>query len=180
MKRCPRCGQTYTDPDINFCLNDGELLSRQTDTPFRSPFPDEQTAARLDDSPPTVILDQSRVTNPTGWNPPSSPPVRWQQPQNQIVYPYNLTATPNQTLAIISLCLGLGSLTVGWCCSMGLLFGPAAMITGFIALAQNKKDPQSFGGKGLAIGGVATGGIFIVIYVIIMLLYGLSIFFGSI
>ena len=35
-----------------------------------------------DDSPPTILLDQSRVTNPTNWPPQASaqPPAPWQQP----------------------------------------------------------------------------------------------------
>jgi len=55
-----------------------------------------------------------------------------------------------------------------------LLLGPAALITGFIALAQNKKDPNSYGGKGLAIAGIATGGVFLLLYVIVILIYGLA------
>jgi hypothetical protein len=38
--------------------------------------------------------------------------------------------------------------SLGWCCSSGLLLGPAAMITGFIALSQSKKEPEHYGGRG--------------------------------
>jgi hypothetical protein len=67
MKRCPRCGHTYTEEGINFCLNDGELLSRQTDASYQPPF---STPSAVDDSPPTMVLDQARVTNPIGWSQP--------------------------------------------------------------------------------------------------------------
>src|SRR5687768_14030562 len=118
MKRCLKCGQSYTDPDINFCLNDGELLSRLTEPAYQSPF-DEPRPTRQDDSPPTVVLDQSRITNPTGWNPPASPPARYQPPQGEIFSAYQTAAAPNQLLPILSLVFGLCSITVGWCCYSG-------------------------------------------------------------
>ena len=179
MKRCPKCGQSYSDENINFCLNDGELLSRQTDASYQPPY---GSGKSVDDSPPTVVLDQARVTNPTGWTAPAGPPAQWQQPspQQQAFYPYNIQAPASQTLAIVSLCLGLGSLTVGWCCYIGILLGPAAMITGFIALSQNKSDPARFGGRGLAIGGIATGAAYIVFLVIFWLIYGLVLIGGNI
>ena len=164
MKRCPRCGETYTDRDINFCLNDGELLSRLTDS----------RPSAFDDSPPTVVLDQARITNPIGWSAQAQPPMQYQPPQGQIFSPYAMPTSPDQTLAIVSLAAGAASLTIGWCCSSGLLLGPAAMIVGFIALSQNKKDPQSYGGRGLAIGGIVAGGLFLLIYVGIMVVYLLA------
>ena len=168
MKRCPKCGQTYTDQNINFCLNDGELLSRQSASPSFEPT--RQNSA--DDSPPTVVLDKARVTNPTGWTASAQPPAPWQpQPAQQAFYPYNVVTSPNQTLGIVSVAAGAASLTIGWCCSSGLLLGPAAIITGLIALSQNKKDPEHYGGRGLAIGGIAAGAVYIVVYVAIMLIY---------
>lgn len=164
MKRCPRCGETYTDQDINFCLNDGELLSRLTDS----------RPSAFDDSPPTVVLDQARITNPIGWSAQAPPPTQYQPPQGQIFSPYAMPTSPDQTLATVSLAAGAASITIGWCCSSGLLLGPAAMIVGFIALSQNKKDPQSYGGRGLAIGGIVAGGLFLLIYVGIMVVYLLA------
>jgi hypothetical protein len=175
MKRCPQCGQTYSDENINFCLNDGELLSRQTSSSgYQPPFGEGNVGSPADDSPPTMVLDQARITNPIGWSAPAQPPAVWQQsqPQGQQGYqPYIIPRSPDQTLPIVSLAAGVASLTIGWCCSAGLLLGPAAMITGFIALSQNKKDPEHYGGRGLAIGGIAAGGIFLVVYIIFMLIY---------
>src|SRR5437868_6579815 len=155
MKQCPVCNQTYSDEDLNFCLNDGELLRQTAAEPRPRSF--------LEDSPPTLMMHEVRSTNPTGWQPPSAPPVVWtgnQQnvPQAQFAGPYATPlAMPNQTLAIVSLCLGIASVTVGWCCSLGLLLAPAALITGFIAQSQIKNDPQKYTGKGLAIGGMVAG-----------------------
>jgi hypothetical protein len=65
---------------------------------------------------------------------------------------------------------------LGFCCSLGFVFGPAAIITGIIALVQNKKDPERYGGRGLAIGGIATGVAFMVFWLIyILVLIGVSI-----
>ena len=174
MKQCPRCYQTYSDDQLNFCLSDGELL-----TNFAAGQPPTRYA---DDSPPTIILDQARVTNPANWPEGSSPPAQWQQspvPQQQNFPAYPMTMSPNQTLAIVSLCLGIASVTVGWCCSLGLLLSPAALITGFIALSQIKKDPLRNGGRGLAIGGISTASVFLAVYIVIIVLYGAAILFGG-
>ncbi|MFL6468268.1 MAG: DUF4190 domain-containing protein, partial [Pyrinomonadaceae bacterium] len=158
----------------------GELLSRQTDASFQSPFSGGMPSSQIDDSPPTMVLDQARVTNPIGWSNPAQPPARWEQQQPQVAYPYNIKAPVSQTLGIVSLCLGLGSITIGLCCYVGLLLGPAAMITGFIALAQNKSDPTKYGGRGLAIGGIAAGAAYVVFLVIFWLIYGLVLIGGNI
>ncbi len=168
MKQCPRCEKTYSDEALNFCLDDGELLVPSFDNRQARPF---------DDSPPTVILDQARITNPINAPNPHAPPAIWQGQQ----YMANFAgiASPNQTLAIVSLCLGISSITVGWCCSLGLILSPAALITGFIALSQIKKDPKKNSGRGLALGGIVTGAIFVVGYVFFILIYGAAILFGG-
>jgi hypothetical protein len=73
MKQCPRCQTDYDDDQLNFCLNDGEMLTAFGRQPTRY----------ADEPPPTLYLDQSRVTNPAGWpaQPPTSPIGQW-QPQN--------------------------------------------------------------------------------------------------
>lgn len=163
---------TYNDDQVNFCLNDGEML-----TPMGQP------TRYADDAPPTVLLDKSRVTNPTDWpsTPPPSPIGQWQSanPPMPQFGQYVLPFSPNQTLAAVSLGLGITSLVIGWCCSSGLMLGPAALVTGFIALSQIKKDPAKYGGRGMAIGGIATGAVFLSIYVLILLIYGLAVIGGG-
>ncbi|MBL8182262.1 MAG: DUF4190 domain-containing protein [Blastocatellia bacterium] len=168
MKTCPRCGQSYSDENINFCLNDGELLTQ----PMRAPEPG---AYRDSEPPPTIMMNEARVTNPVGWQQPAQPPAPYQG-QQVMQYPYNVT--PSQTLAIVSLCLGIGSITVGWCCYIGVLLAPAALITGFIAISQMNKDPQRYTGKGLAWGGIVTGALYIVGLILIIILVGLANMFG--
>ena len=69
MRVCPKCNESYTDENLNFCLADGELLL-ETET---------------QDAPPTVILDSARVTNDGQWgsgfdpgNSESKPTKRWE------------------------------------------------------------------------------------------------------
>ncbi|MFM9904255.1 MAG: DUF4190 domain-containing protein [Pyrinomonadaceae bacterium] len=175
MKQCPKCHQTYTDDNLNFCLEDGEMLSGFVQEPPPSRY--------VDDPPPTMMMNDSRVTNPTNW--PASPPQpAWQQSpvihQPQAFAAYPMAMSPSQTLAVVSLCLGIASVTIGWCCSTGLLLSPAALITGFIALSHIKKDPQKYTGRGLAIGGIATASVYIAVLVLILLIYGAAILFGGI
>ena len=176
MKQCLRCQRTYNDDLLNFCLEDGELL-----TPY---FQESRNPRPGDDAPPTVMLNETRVTNPTNWpqTPPSAPPALWQgQPGNapQAQFAPYVMPSVNQTLALVSLGLGIGSITIGWCCSLGLLLSPAALITGFIALSQIKKDPKAYGGRGFALGGIVTGVVYLSVLLLILLIYGVAIIGGG-
>ena len=184
MKRCRRCGRNYTDISLNFCLEDGELLmqesaSNEPDTLFHKEPP-----TRFADESPTVMMNQARVTNETRWpehagnSDRQSQPAAWQPSQQQMFAPLAQHARPDQTLAIVSLCLGAAAMTVGWCCSAGLLLSPASIVTGIIALTLNKKDPQRYSGRGLAIGGIVAGGLYIVLYIALMLVYGAALLLG--
>ena len=180
MKKCPQCGQTYTDPAINFCLNDGELLSYLAEDAPKTLF-QNSPASFVDDSPPTEFLKSPRPTSETNW-PPHAPPVQYQSPQQGLPQQqfggYPMTLSPNQTLAVVSLGLGIGSLTIGWCCYTGLLLSPAALITGFIALSQIKKDPQAYGGRGFAIAGIVTAAVFLAGMLLFIIIYGLATMFS--
>ncbi len=170
MKKCPRCGQTYTESAINFCLNDGELLSYLADDAPKTVLQNAPLSF-TDDSPPTEFLDRARVTSETNW-PPHASPIQYQSPQQDaqpIFSQYPMNVSPDQTLAIVSLGLGVGSMTVGWCCSLGLVLAPAAIIIGFISLSQIKKNPQTKGGRGFAIGGMVVGSIFLACYLLYLL-----------
>ena len=62
-------------------------------------------------------------------------------------------AGQSQTLAIVSLVLGILSCL----CCFSIITGPIAAILGFMARGKATKDPAHFGGAGLAIGGIITG-----------------------
>lgn len=152
MKKCLKCGQAYTDDTLNFCLNDGELLVK--DAEFEGP-----PTRYADDSPPTILMDQPRVTNPIDW--PQASPVRW---QNQSPAPatnqYGIagygTSAPNQTLPTVSLILGIISVFMV-CCAGGIYIGLPAAIVGFIGLKNADSNPSRYGGRGMAIGGMVLG-----------------------
>ena len=169
MKVCPVCNQTYTDENLNFCLNDGGTLTELKD-----------------DAPPTIFMDRGRTTQPnwgeyetaSSWQSQPLQPHQSASP-NQPFYP-TAAYQANQTLPIVSLSLGIASVTIGWCCSLGVLLAPGALITGFIALSQIKKDPQAYTGKGFAIGGIVTAAIYLVVFILLMIIYGIAIFFGNV
>ena len=50
MKICPQCQKEYTDDGLNFCLEDGAVLTQKTDS--------------RESLPVTVLLNQPRETNP--------------------------------------------------------------------------------------------------------------------
>lgn len=141
MKICPVCNQTYTDETLNFCLNDGNALKDADNDP-----------------PPTIFMDPPRRTNPnyTEFNSGFGKP-------NQEIYqtPYSppvANFSQDQTLPIISLVLGiLGFVTV--CCHGGLPLGIAALITGYLGMKNADQNPQKYGGRGMAIGGLILGAV---------------------
>lgn len=58
----------------------------------------------------------------------------------------------NKTLAIVSLVCGI----LGLCCG---ILGPVGLIAGYIAFNNANQNPMQYGGRGLALGGMITGGI---------------------
>jgi hypothetical protein len=91
MKICPKCQQTYTDENLNFCLNDGAVLT-------------QSGTANNDALPETVFVNQPRPTNPNqplgnqqpfanqqygAWNNPNQP----QQPQFSMQTPAKSSKT---------------------------------------------------------------------------------------
>jgi hypothetical protein len=151
MKRCLKCGQTYSDDSLNFCLNDGELLVRHTGY---EPPPTQFA----DDTPPTLLMNQPRVTNPIDWaessigHPQSATPAITNQQFGMAGY----AAAHDQTLPTISLVLAIISiLTV--CCAGGVLLGLPAAIVGFIAMKNVESDPGKYSGRGMAIAGMVIG-----------------------
>ena len=72
--------------------------------------------------------------------------------------PMAITSSVDQTLPIISLVLGvLGFVTI--CCYGGFPLGLAAVITGYLGMKNADQNPQKYGGKGMAIGGLILGAI---------------------
>ncbi len=167
MKRCPTCNQTFSDEWLTFCTVDGSPLI-ETGT--------------LPQSLPTVVMPQTgevqensvEQARPAFSSADSSSPLQnipsWQPPP-----PPAMMAGPSQGLAVSSMVLGLVSITLGWCCSFGLLTAPVAIVLGIVALSQIKSQPNRYTGKPLAIAGIVSGGLYFVLVAVIVLIYGLGI-----
>lgn len=150
MKQCPRCRKIYDDDQLNFCLDDGELL-QVVHSPNRP---------NADDAPPTIVLDQSRITNPVHWptHQPTSPISQW-QPQEMMSRPFGSTPFPqsrDQTVPTIALILGILSVPL-ICCYGGIWLGVPAAAMGYIGMRNADGDSNRYGGRGMAVGGMVLG-----------------------
>jgi len=129
---------------------------------FQEPPPFEEAATMMQPSfnSPFETPDPAPVAE---WAPPPAPDASWQNQEIGANTPFQPppagTGSVNQTLPIVSLILGIVSL----CCYISPVTGLAALITGFLAMKNIKKDPASYGGKGLALAGMITGGIFFLV-----------------
>ncbi len=170
MKRCPVCGQTYSDANINFCLNDGELLSRLVDETNDDPPP----TVFADDSPPTLLMNAARITNQTNWQ-SAQPPAPWQN--NQMLVPQygglpSYLQPKSHTLPTVGLILGISSI-IFVCCFGGIWLGIPAAVLGLLGLRNADNFPDRFGGRGMAIAAMAIGAItfiFSMIHILVAIL----------
>jgi Na+-driven multidrug efflux pump len=113
----------------------------------------------------------------TEWTPPPAPVSEWQNQNlgaNQPFQPSGASVGQNQTLAIVSLVCGVLSII----CCFSFITGPAGLITGFMAKNKADQDPAQFGGRGLALAGMITGGIGTLIGILVIILQILGAFAG--
>lgn len=135
---------------------------------------------------------QGAVMNPNdynnqnqAWNPPPAPDSNWQnQPIGQDTpFQSPVAGQQSQTLAIASLICGIISLLaivgsiiplVGIICGLAsFALAIAAIVTGFLARSRAAQNPAQYGGSGLALGGIITGGLTLA-GMIIMIILGLA------
>lgn len=158
MKYCPKCNETYQDEYLNFCLNDGELLNEMGG----------------DNAPPTVMFNQTRVTNEKNWSDQNTNFSDFNHPNQQIYQqpftnpsPMPLAFEQNKTLPTVSLVLGIVSL---FCCYGGVFTGLIAMVLGFMGMKNANNNPEIYGGKQMAIIGMILGGLSFILAVIFIFL----------
>lgn len=168
MKRCPVCNTTFEDPYLSFCPNDGTPLVRMSPDEahtvlMSAPDPAATVASNI---PPAPQPYSWANDNPAQWTPPPPPAIRG-------------PATQQQTLAVASLILGIIGITIGWICG-GPFFALFALVMGIVALFQIKKDPVRYGGKPIALIGVALGAIVLAIYIVIMAIWIIMMFAGAV
>jgi hypothetical protein len=180
MKRCPKCNQEFTEEWLTFCTSDGTPL---TEAPPSADYPPPTMAMP---PPPVTATQEERPTmrmpseglygGPLAM-PQQQQPVApvWQPPPA----PFAMAAQPQQGLAVASLVIGLVSITLGWCCSFGLLTAPVAVGLGIFSLVQIKNKPDQYSGKPLAIIGIVTGALYLLGTILMILIYGLGMILGS-
>lgn len=97
-------------------------------------------------------------------NMPPPPPVG----PDDVTYagsPATTYYAPSTGLATTSLVLGLISIPTN-CICIGPLLGLTAVVVGIVALSRAAADPYQHGGKGLAIGGIVSGGLSLLLLVV--------------
>ena len=174
MKRCPTCNRTFDDDWLAFCTEDGTTLVETQSAQLPSePPPTVWIPPALDTSP---VSGQKPFDLPGSYNPPQPVAPGWQPPPPP---PVRMVSGQKQGLAIASLVLGIFSITVGWCCSIGLLSAPVGIVLGIVSLVQIKNDPARNTGKPLSIVGLVLSSVYVLFWFIIFMLYGMAIFMGS-
>jgi|SRR5678816_480444 len=175
MKYCPNCKMQYDEKWITFCSEDGTILVDDFSPP-RDPYWDPRVGSQQgqpSSEQPTMWLPQQPPNQP--WTVPNaSPPVRqpWQPPPAPLY-----TKPPSQGVAIASMITGLLGLVAGMFC-LGPIPGLAALILGLVALSQIKNKPLTHGGKPMAIVGIVTGSLSLVLYGGMILLWIVSLVFS--
>ena len=111
-----------------------------------------------DDTPPTLLMNQPRVTNPIDW---AQSPLARQQSANPAVtnQQYGIAAygsSRDQTLPTISLVMGIISVFLV-CCAGGVWLGLPAAIVGFLGMKNIENNPVKYSGRGMAITGMVLG-----------------------
>ncbi|HZI49236.1 MAG TPA: DUF4190 domain-containing protein, partial [Pyrinomonadaceae bacterium] len=115
---------------------------------------------------PTWVTPSAELpSSPAQWRPPEPATPIWQPPP-----PPAYAQQENKSLAIAAMVIGIISVSVGWLC-LGPIPGVAAIIMGAVALSQIKKTPDRVGGKPMAVVGVVTGSVTVLIYAGIMIFY---------
>lgn len=90
-------------------------------------------------------------------------PVVWRAPPPPVY-----VKQPSQGLALASMITGIAGWVLG---CFGPLPGIAALIMGMMALSRIKKSPEITGGKPFALAGVIVGGISILLYGTLMIIF---------
>ncbi len=142
--------------------------------PFQPPSPFEVAEVKAEAlNTPYAEQVENQFNQPieqANWTPPPAPDANWQNQQigqNTPFQPPPAGQAQNQTLAIISLVSGILSLACCWF----IIPGIAAVVTGFMAKNKAEQNPNEFGGRGLALGGIITGAISLLLGIVLVIIY---------
>jgi len=167
----------FESPKSSFDAPKQEPFNQPQQTPFEPPSPSFQEPPPVQFGSPQSQFEQANqgfgsqpLEQQSGWTPPPSPESGWQEQglgANTPFQPPTVKSGQNQNLAIAAMVCGGISLVslvgliipfVNFVCFIvtpGL--GLAAIITGFLARSRANRDPENYGGAGLALGGIITG-----------------------
>lgn len=143
----------------------GEKMPPSYQTPSNPPFAppefrEEEIKAEALNTPfAEEVSRENQQMAQNEWAPPASPSDNFGerdlgQSQSSSANSPN-AAGQNKTLSIVSLILGILSIP---CCGF-IVLGVAAVITGFMAKGKVDKNPNEYGGRSLALAGIAIGAI---------------------
>jgi hypothetical protein len=149
---------------------------------YKEPEPEPIVQEPSNPFAPTPFGQASEPVNQqmaqSDWTPPPAPDAGWQNQQIGQNTPFQPpvagAGVQNQTMAIVSLVLGILSCL----CCFSVISGPAALIVGYIAKGKADAEPNNFGGRGLALGGMITGAIGTLIGIAVIILNILGAFAG--
>lgn len=191
MKRCPNCNLTFEEDWLAFCTQDGTTLIDESPAKANEPPPTIMAPAPppppggwkapsgdlgsspfqsqpIPPPPPPSNLGQPLGGLGSGqFQPPQQMQGGWQPPP-----PPPYVQGPKQGIAVASMICGIATMTIGWCCYLGVLSGPVAIGLGIYQLIQIKNKPDEAGGKPFAIVGIATAAAYFVLLAFIVLIYG--------
>jgi len=152
--KCP-CGKQLRAPDAPANTGQAEtpnpsVPAQEWDRPRRA----GGTFDDLSDPSPNPFTEQQPYSPPSNGDDNSTGPYPGPRVRSGQVHP----------VAIVSLVLGIMSLTMGCCCWLHIPLGIGAAITGGFGISMAK---QGSGGKGMAIAGLVMGIIALIIYTIL-------------
>ncbi len=104
------------------------------------------------------------------------PPSGYGSPAPGIQPPDHHSGTRTDTLALMSLVLGILSLPGHFCCYLGWFFGIGSIILGILSYNKINKEPHLWGGKGIALAGIITSVAGFVLIVLFFMIYGVAVF----
>jgi hypothetical protein len=197
MKRCPTCNRTFEEDWLAFCTQDGTTLV--DDSPAKADEPPPTILApppppaggwqqpsgglgsgQFQSQPMPPPPPPSNLGAPSGgigsgqFQPPQQMPAGWQPPP-----PPAYGHGAKQGIAVASMICGIFSVTLGWCCYLGVITAPVAIGLGIYQLSQIKKDPDHNTGKPFALTGIITGALYFVGVAVIILIYGIALLSGG-
>lgn len=147
---------------------------RPGDDPWATPT-DDQGGAGTPPERPGYPPQQSGYQQQPGY-PPQPPQPPYGQPGYGYGYP--VSQPPTNGKATAALWTGIGSIALSFCC-IGALSGVVAIVLGIKARADIRQSGGQQQGDGLALAGIITGALAIVMGLAMLVLVGLAISSGE-